>query len=210
MDPAGNTAQVQNLLDRLRAGGALDDVRGELIAQASERLVHLARGMLRRFPHLRRWEETDDVLQQALIRLHRALGEVHPESVRMFYGLAATQIRRTLIDLARHHFGPAGAAAHHHTDGGRRPSGDEQGPLVEQAPAAGEPQSLEDWAAFHDAVEKLPETAREVFHLLWYDGLDQTQAADLLGVSTRTIKNRWRDAKLALRDALGQGPQQAE
>ena len=67
--------------------------------------------MFRNYPHLRRWEQTDDVFQTAALKLHRSLAEVKPESVRQFFGLAATQIRRTLIDLARHHYGPEGSAA---------------------------------------------------------------------------------------------------
>ena len=77
----------------------------------------LARAMLRRYPHVRRWEETDDLLQAALMRLHRSLAEVQPEGVPHFDNLAAAQIRRELIDLARSYHGPEGLGANHHTDG---------------------------------------------------------------------------------------------
>lgn len=96
--PNGNSTQLQVLLDRAADGsGAAYD---ELIALASQRLLKLTRKMLRNYPQLRRWEQTDDVFQNAVLRLHRSLADVQPQSVRDFFGLAATQIRRTLIDLA--------------------------------------------------------------------------------------------------------------
>jgi RNA polymerase sigma-70 factor (ECF subfamily) len=77
------------------------------------RLERLARKMLRRFPGVHRWAETGDVLQNALLRLLRALQEVRPESVRGFFGLVAEQMRRELLDLARHFCGPQGLGARH-------------------------------------------------------------------------------------------------
>jgi len=59
--------------------------------------------MLGRFPTVRGWADTGDVLQSAVMRLLRALKEVRPGSVRDFFGLAAEQMRRELLDLARHH-----------------------------------------------------------------------------------------------------------
>src|SRR5262245_47400008 len=116
-DKQGRTETLQPLLDRLAAGDgkAADD----LIAHALERLRRLARKMLRDNPAVRRWEETDDVLQKSTMRLCRALKAVKPATVKAFLGLAATQIRRELIDLARHHYGPEGAAAHHASDPGK-------------------------------------------------------------------------------------------
>ena len=45
--------------------------------------------MLRDFPGVARWEGTDDVLQNATLRLYRALKDVTPESPRSFFNLAA-------------------------------------------------------------------------------------------------------------------------
>ena len=65
------TGITSDLLNRLRLGEnhALD----ELISHACKRLRSLASRMLKTYPGVRRWEETEDVLQQALIRLCRAL-----------------------------------------------------------------------------------------------------------------------------------------
>ncbi len=55
---------------------------------------------------------------------------------------------------------------------------------------------------FHEKVSALPEEERELFGILWYEGLTQDQAAELLGVSIRTVKRRWQSARLKLIDAL--------
>jgi RNA polymerase sigma-70 factor (ECF subfamily) len=189
------TSQVQDLLERHRAGDA--SARDELIRLAQERFIALARAMLRRHPHVRRWEETDDLLQAALVRLYRSLAAARPDSVRHFDNLAAVQIRRELIDLARSYHGPEGVGARHHTDGN-----DPGGRLDQLADPTGAPGSLEGWAAFHDAVNRLPEEEREVVNLLWYDNRTHAQAAELLGVATKTIQRRWASARLLIRDAL--------
>jgi RNA polymerase sigma-70 factor (ECF subfamily) len=195
-----HTAVLGRWLERLREGD--EAARNEVISHACRRLEALTRWMLRDDPRLRRWEQTGDVLQNAVLRLHRSLASLRPESASQFYGLAAVQIRRELTDLARHHFGPEGAAAHHHTD--RADQAD--GPVGNKADPGGEPSTLAEWTDFHEKVQRLPQTEREVIDLLWYQGLTQAEAARVLGVTERTVKNRWRGAKLELRRLLGEGP----
>lgn len=192
MSPAGNTTQLQALIDLAANGDS--EAYGELVAQASARLLKLTRKMLRGFPRLQRWEATDDVFQTAALRLYRSLSEVQPASVRDFFGLATLQIRRTLLDLTRHHYGPEGYAAKHHTDG--------DGDAIRQHHAAN-PESLDGWARFHEAVEKLPEAEREVFQLVWYGGLEQAEVAGLLGISVPTVQRRWYRAQRQLFEANG-------
>ena len=52
-------------------------------------------------------------------------------------------------------------------------------------------------------MNHLPDAEREVFDLLWYEGLTQVEAANVLGVTERTIKNRWRNAKLETSAVVG-------
>jgi RNA polymerase sigma factor (sigma-70 family) len=197
----GQTTEAGDLLVRLRAGDPA--ARGSLIVLAQRRFAALAHVMLRRYPHVRRWEETDDLLQAALIRLHRSLAEVQPEDVPHFDNLAAVQIRRELIDLARAYQGPEGIGAHHHTD--NNPPDDRFAQVPE---GSGRPESLEEWAAFHEAVERLPSNEREVMELIWYRGLTHAQAAETLGVATKTVQRRWASARLMVRDALhGERPE---
>ena len=92
---------------------------------------------------------------------------VQPESPRHFYNLAATQIRRVLIDLSRRYYGAEGLGSHHDTaarNAGRRcPAEIRTGGLVGRAR-----QPME-WTEFHEQVEALPEEEREVFNLVWYE-----------------------------------------
>jgi len=152
--------------------------------------------MLKSYGHVQRWSDTDDVLQNSLLRLHRALATVQPESVRKFYGLASTQIRRELIDLARSHFGPQGIGTKHDSDAGK---------TAEQVADDFEPESLEEWTAFHEAVEGLPDAEREAFSLTFYDGLNQTEAARVVGCSLATLKRRLLSARLLLQEQLRGG-----
>ena len=49
----------------------------------------------------------------------------------------------------------------------------------------------------------MPDAEREVFDLLWYQGLSQAEAAALLGVTERVVRYRWRSARLKLHEMLG-------
>lgn len=191
------TAKLQALLD-LGAHGA-HGAYDLLLDQASARLIRLTHRMLRAYPHLRSWEETDDVFQTAAMRLHRSLVEVRPPTVAAFWGLATTQIRRTLIDLARHHFGPEGSAAHHDSAAGRERSSQGATPQPRQSasPENG-PASLAEWSEFHQLVERLPPDERDIFHLIWYAGLPQKDIAELMHISLPTVQRRWYAAQLHL------------
>ena len=193
------TNEAEGLLNRHRKGDA--SARQDLIRLAQVRFTTLARAMLRRYPHVRRWEQTDDLMNAALLRLNRGLEDVKPESVRHFDNLVASQIRRELIDLARSYHGPEGLGANHHTDG---TSPDARLAQVAEGSGStsGRPETLEDWAAFHEAVGRLPPEEGEVFHLLWYQGLSHAQAAEALGVATKTIQRRWVSAKLLMAEAF--------
>jgi RNA polymerase sigma factor (sigma-70 family) len=197
-DSDGHTTRLRWMLDDLAHGNTA--ARDEIIAHVCDRLRGLTRKMLRDDVKVRRWEQTDDVLQNALLRLHRSLAQVRPTSAEQFYGLAATQIRRELIDLARHHFGPRGVSAKHQTDhsiGDRRSLHDYPGHVSE-------PQDIDAWTRFHEEVERLPHDERRAFDLLWYEGMSQPEAAQILDVSLKTVKRRWQSAKILLRERLAE------
>ena len=170
---------------------------------ASGRLEHLARKLKRGFPGVGRWEQTEDVCQIASFKLYESLLSTQLTDAGHFFRLAAKKIRETLIDLARHYQGPQGMGAHHRT----MPRDDEH---PGRAPAAAhdpgdvtsDPQRLAHWRELHSAIERLPETLREMFDLLWYLELSQEEAADIVGVGVRQIKRRWREAKLQLAQSM--------
>ncbi len=191
----GSDTQLQNLIELALKGEP--SARDALLDHACDRLLRLTRKMFHGYPNLRRWEATDDVFQNAMIRLHRALADVKLESVRHFFNLAAVQIRRELLDLAKRHFGPHGIGSNHHTDG--QPADDEGGSLHDSAE---EPDDLSRWSEFHAQVEKLSEDEQEVVNILYYEGLTQEEAARVLGISFRTLKRRWQAAKLKLHEEL--------
>jgi RNA polymerase sigma factor (sigma-70 family) len=198
-DAPSPTVQIQAWIDRMRGGD--EAARGELLNCACQRMRHLAHQMLRNYPRVQRWEQTDDVLQNAVIRLHRTLQHVQVETSRDFFRLAALNIRRELLDLAKHYYGPQGQGAHHATNPDISLSGHGQAP-ADKADLSTEPGRVAAWTEFHQQIEALPPEEREVFDLLWYQGLTQAEAAEVLGVSERTVKRRWLSARLALRDAL--------
>jgi RNA polymerase sigma factor (sigma-70 family) len=195
-----SSTQIQLRLDRLRAGDR--SARDELLEIACERLSRLARKMLRGYPGVRRWEQTDDILQNAAMRLCRALEEVQPASVRSFINLAAVAIRRELIDLARHYHGPEGMGLHHISWGGADGSASPLG-VPDSPDNTNEPARLAAWTEFHNHVAGLPDAEREVFDLRLYQGLSQAEAAALLQVTERVVRYRWRSARLKLHAMLG-------
>jgi RNA polymerase sigma-70 factor (ECF subfamily) len=199
-EPINTTVQIQGWLDRLRAGE--ESARGPLLDCACKRLERLTRKMLSSYARLKRWEQTDDVLQNALLRLYRSLSEVQPTTARDFFRLAALNIRRELLDLAKHYYGPCGPGARHASVAGEANPQGNTAAFEPTAPSSQDMDRLGFWTEFHAQVERLPEEEREVFDLLWYQELSQAEAATLLNVSERTIKRRWAAARLKLHDVL--------
>ncbi|MHC4880248.1 MAG: sigma-70 family RNA polymerase sigma factor [Planctomycetota bacterium] len=195
--------QLERLL--LQAADGVNGVSDELISCAEHRLYALARRMLKGYPRLRRWEQTDDVFQTAALRLHRSLENVQPETVGEFMGLAATQVRRTLIDLVRHHFGPEGKHAQHQSDADGIAIIAQLDDQSARRQSASEPETLEQWLRFHESVELLPEDERQVFEAIWYSNLSQQQVGDLLGISISTVKRRMRSVRIRLATVLEDG-----
>jgi RNA polymerase sigma-70 factor (ECF subfamily) len=199
-DATTPTQQIQLWIDRLQAGD--DQARSQLINCACERLTALTRKMLRGYTRVRRWEETVDVLQNASLRLYRTLEQVKPASVAEFYRLAALNIRRELLDLAKHYYGKQGQGTHHHSIGVRSDEMESTDDPLAAAPGGAEPSQEAAWTEFHEQIDTLPTEEREVFDLLWYQGLSQEEAGQVLGVNERTIKRRWRSAKMRLYEKL--------
>lgn len=196
-DDTVDTIQLHRWLARLRQGDL--SVRNELIIGVQDRLERLARKMLQGFPGVHRWADTGDVLQAALMRLLRSLEEVQPASMNDFFGLAAEQMRRELLDLARHFFGPMGSAAHHSSQVQKSPASSS---ALDQAAPNEENEELEKWCRFHQEVEHLPVEEREVVGLIFYHGWTQADVAEFLHISDRTVRRRWEGALVKLHQTL--------
>lgn len=197
----GLEAEVARCLCDLRAGD--DSARVRILEICDHRLRALAHRLLGRFAKVWRWDDTDDVAQNAAMRLYRALSQTVPDTPRGLMGLMASQIQWELLDLARKHAGPMSYAANHGTnvhngleDGGRYID------AVQDTAGDDEEIPLERWEAFHAAVEALPTELREVFRLIWYLDLGRKTTADTLGLSPRTVDRRWQEARLAIKQAI--------
>jgi RNA polymerase sigma factor (sigma-70 family) len=186
------TSQLQELLDRMRNGD--DSVRTELLGLAYERLRLLARKMFHHdFPRLGNLHETDSILHEAVLRLFRALQEVQPTSVHDFLTFSAAQIRRVLLDMARHQ-------GHRNRNKNELSAG--SGPAMTEhqglADASLDPSQLAQWSEFHQKVRELPDEEREVIDLYWYQGLTQAETARVLGVHEKAVSRRWLSVRLKL------------
>jgi RNA polymerase sigma-70 factor (ECF subfamily) len=194
------TELIDGLLQRLRQGES--SAVNDLLHHAGVRLEHLTRKMLGSFGSVRRHEQTGDVLQNALIRLNRALQDTVPDDARHFFRLAALQIRRELIDLARRYKGKGALSFDAGGDEDRSAVGHDLAPSEH----TNDPRKVAEWTEFHRLVQELPDKEREVVDLLLYNGLSQQEAAETMQVDVRSIKRYWQRARLALFEKL-QGSQ---
>src|SRR5262245_15839121 len=93
------TQHLQEVLDRWRAG---DQAAADaLCRRVARRFELLARKMIGRFHDVRVLADTDDVFQDAMMRLLHTLTKLRPATTRDFFNLAAVHLRRTLLDLTR-------------------------------------------------------------------------------------------------------------
>lgn len=184
------------------SGGSEAAVREQLFEIAYARMQALAHRMIRGYPQVRRWDDTADVVQAAALRLHRALATVEVRDARHLFRLAALQIRRELLDLARKHASPESAAAHHETNVLASADGVLMKVDLATDEAAEPADRLEPWTRLHDAVAEFDADDREVFDLVWFMGATQHDIAALTGASPRTVRRQWESIKRRLVTAL--------
>jgi RNA polymerase sigma-70 factor (ECF subfamily) len=205
MNEQSQMKHVESLISRLQAGD--DSARGELINCVCDRLMNLTRKITQGYAKVQRWEDTDDVFQRAALRLFKSLEEVRPNDARHFFRLAAMQVRRELIDLARHYGGPQGMGGNHATQMAGSPDTASPHAAYDAVEPAADASELKEWSDFHVQIGNLPDEQREAVELLLYHGLAQEEAAQMMGVSVRTVKRYWRSAKLTLHEIFdGQLP----
>ena len=172
-----------------------------LLVYANGRLKRIARLVLHKNPGVARWEGSDDLAQKSMIRLWRALQVVPMESPRHFLNLLSVQMRRELSNIIRKYFSPEGIGANHHTPGkGKSPM--EHGSALWAAEDYHFPKTIAQWESFHDIVDKLPERESEIVNLIFYQGWTQEEAANLMGISLKTVKRAWVSAKVRIIDRL--------
>lgn len=179
---------IQGLLVRWQQGD--EPARAELIHCAYERLRRLAAVILNEsFPRLKDAPallQTTDVANDAALGVYRMLDEIRPATARDFFRLAAQRIRWLLLDQAK-------KVAH------ARQHAQENLPPRDQP---GENDSSVALGALYRQIEELPEMEREVVDLIYFHGLTQVEAADLLGVAERSVRRYWTAARVKLYQGL--------
>jgi RNA polymerase sigma factor (sigma-70 family) len=182
------------------------DAINRLSAACYGRMEKLARRQLIGHREIRRGlGDTEDVTQQAWIRLWTALQAMKPESELHLMRLAALQVRRELIDLTRKYGGPRSPFRNQVTNVVIR-DGREIDLAAEAAAYVESPTMLDEWGRFHDAIERLPEDLRDVFAMRFYLGASVEDVARSIGCDPRTVKRRWAQAKDLLTAAIGRLP----
>ena len=114
--------------------------------------------------------------------------KARPAGVRQFFALANQHMRWELNDLAR-----------------RLDKEDPDVQLMESlamAPESSGAELSQSARRMLQAIDELPEEEREVFSLIRIQNLTQTEAADILGVSPKTIQRRLNRSLLLLTQTL--------
>ncbi|MFM7071548.1 MAG: RNA polymerase sigma factor, partial [Planctomycetota bacterium] len=157
----------------------------ELAELTYQRLQELVTAALRRFPVLQRVVTADDVVHGHLLkRLQSALVEVRPETAQHLFRLAGMHIRYELLSLIRRRQQERRVTSLQAiTDR----EGRAHDPVDTRPDAAAR---LANWECFNEKVDQLPEELRAVVDLLYFQRMSQRDAAMLLGVTDRTIRNR--------------------
>jgi RNA polymerase sigma-70 factor (ECF subfamily) len=174
------TAVVQRYLDELAGDSPSEPIIQALLDRAVRRLHLVCATMLcRSYPRLMQPPlnlEAEDLLGAVAERLLKAMREVRPHSVRQFFGLANQHMRWELNDLARRL--------------------DEQPPAVHlreghvPEPASSLSGLTPDGRRMLQAIGELPEEEQEAFNLVRIQGMTQTEADRVIGVSVVTVKRR--------------------
>jgi RNA polymerase sigma factor (TIGR02999 family) len=163
---------------------------GEGDAGAAERLFPLVYDELRQIAgrYMRR-ERAGHTLQPTALVNEAYLRLVDQTRVRwqnraQFFGVAATMMRRILVNHARER------AAHKRGGGARRQ------PLSEIDLSA--PEHAAELLALDEALDRLAardERKARVVELRYFGGLENEEAAEVLGVSEKTVRDDWKLAR---------------
>jgi RNA polymerase sigma factor (sigma-70 family) len=180
MSQEHTTAVVQRYLDELAQDSPAEPIVRALLDRAVRRLHLLCASLLyRSYPRLTQPPlnlQADELLGAVAERLLKALREARPGTVRELFALANQHMRWELNDLARR------------LDD--QPAAMELCEGLVPAPASSGSGLSPDGRRMLQAIDELPEDEREAFDLVRVQGMTQTEAAEVLGVSAATVKRR--------------------
>lgn len=197
MNDERTTAVIQRYLDELAGlsgDSPVEPVIGVLLGRSVTRLrIACTTILFRNYPRLTQPPvnlESDELLGAVVERLIKALRATRPQTVRGFFGLANQHIRWELNDLAR-----------------RLESRKRTVELRDSGVAAPElPTSTgtvgPGLRRILDEIEALPASEREVFELVRIQGMTHAEAAEVTGVSVKTIQRRLNRSLVLLNASL--------
>src|SRR3954471_4588916 len=180
MNEECTTAAVQRYLDELAGGSPAEPIVRALLDRSVRRLHLLCATLLHRsYPRLTQPPlnlQAEELLGAVAERLLKALREARPRTVRQLFALANQHMRWELNDLARRlDHQPAAVEL----DDGRVPAPTGSGSVLPP-----------DGRRMLEAIDRLPEDEREVFGPVRIQALRQGEAAEVLGVSAKTVQRR--------------------
>ncbi|MCA9298973.1 MAG: sigma-70 family RNA polymerase sigma factor [Phycisphaerales bacterium] len=195
---------LTRLIERSAQGD--DAARDELIARLYDEFRGMARGHMR--------GERDDhtlsataLVSEAYLKLFRPMGSVGPPPMyadrRSFFAAASTAMRRVLIDHARAKNALKRSPASQRTGRGFEC-------VAPDAVAAAATLDPGAFLAIDEAIgrlEHIDERAAQVMRLRFFGGQSLEVIADLLDVSSRTVRRDWEFARAWLHENLGEGPE---
>jgi RNA polymerase sigma-70 factor (ECF subfamily) len=132
--------------------------------------------------------QPDELLDAVVERLLKALRKARPQTVQHFFALVNQHVRWELNDMARR-LDEQPAAAELHED-------------MAPVPASSGSVLTPDGRRMLEAIDNLPEDKREAFSLVRIQDMTPGEAADILGVSVRTVQRRLADALVLLAKEL--------
>lgn len=195
------TVQIQLCLDRLAASDP--NARAELVRLSAERLLALTRKLLGGFRRVRQnFDDTTGVFNEAYLKLHRSLEQVKPPTVREFMGLAALEIRRVLVDQIRKLVGRGAEPHPSEVPFSLFESDDDSHRSLDPASRADENSRLATVMDLLEAISRLKDEEQEAVHLIFFQGLTQAEAAEVMGVHKDTVKRYWASARVRLASKL--------
>jgi RNA polymerase sigma factor (TIGR02999 family) len=180
---------VTRILQAAQAGNQA--AAAQLLPLVYAELRQLARDRMARLPPGQTLEPTA-LVHEAYARLV-GKPELHLESRRHFFFAAARAMRDILVERARQKAGPKRGG------GRRRVALSEDVALAEPPP--------EEVLALHEALRELEELdplKGRIVDLRYFAGMSAAEAANVLGLSERTVHRHWRFIKAWLKDRLGE------
>ena len=193
MSAEPTTAAVQRYLDALAGDQPAEPIVRALLDRSVRRLQVLCTNLLyRKYRRLTLPPvnlQPEEMLDAVVERLLKAMRSVRPQTVRQFFALVNQHMRWELNDVARR-LDEQPTAVEVRED------------LVPAPPASSGSVLTPDGRRILKAIDELAEEEREAFGLIHIQGLTQGEAAEVLGISIRTVQRRLNRSLLSLAKEL--------